>query len=531
MGACLTYVWQEGFFKICLFFSERKGIFAEFCVLYPHGVEERKTKDMTKFSSIIARVLPALLFAGVLAVVSCQKESVSGNESNGSVVPEGFKFSLAPVAEATKTWLLDGTKVCWSDGDSISVNGCVRRIVPFSDDITVAMLEGEAPEPATSSPKYKAWYPVSAAEMSLPDTVYYNAKSPLGVSPMYAESDKEIMTFNNLCGLIEIKLKGTKTIKQIDIYSYTSGKGLSGTFSLSSGSDGIKYATVSGTGNITMKFKPGEEVTLNNEGKSFYIPIPAAEYDDMKVKFTNTEGYVFIKKFATSTNKVNIARGYIHQTVMEIAHWGIQMWADGPVWATTNLGATKPEEPGNYYAWAAWEPWFTLDASGDTTWRRGYKEEGYTWMNTNYCVDTTGVAVGDAPKFNKYNATDSKTVLDPNDDAAYQAWGPAWRMPTKDEYETLFATCPPDLKLIGGKPVKYCTSVIDSNMEIVFPAAGYYDGTAHKKDGLQGWYWSRTLVGADPANAYSLIGTSDPGIIATETDRRIGCLIRPICND
>lgn len=36
---------------------------------------------------------------------------------------------------------------------------------------------------------------------------------------------------------------------------------------------------------------------------------------------------------------------------------------------------------------------------------------------------------------------DDKTVLDPEDDAAYIAFGGRWRMPTKEEWQELIANC------------------------------------------------------------------------------------------
>ena len=87
----------------------------------------------------------------------------------------------------------------------------------------------------------------------------------------------------------------------------------------------------------------------------------------------------------------------------------------GTKWATCNVGATKPEEVGNYYAW------------GETT-----TKETYNWSNYKYYGDT----------YTKYNGTtDHKTILDPSDDAAYVNWGGKWRMPTYDQMKELIEEC------------------------------------------------------------------------------------------
>lgn len=54
---------------------------------------------------------------------------------------------------------------------------------------------------------------------------------------------------------------------------------------------------------------------------------------------------------------------------------------DGLKWATCNVGATKPEELGDYYAWGEVETYYqTLDP---LTWKPG-KEGGYDFKNCRY---------------------------------------------------------------------------------------------------------------------------------------------------
>ena len=36
---------------------------------------------------------------------------------------------------------------------------------------------------------------------------------------------------------------------------------------------------------------------------------------------------------------------------MENEHNGVQLWEDGPYWATTNIGAERPEDYGYYFWW------------------------------------------------------------------------------------------------------------------------------------------------------------------------------------
>ena len=88
----------------------------------------------------------------------------------------------------------------------------------------------------------------------------------------------------------------------------------------------------------------------------------------------------------------------------------------GTLWATCNVGATTPEDYGNYYAW------------GETTTKATY--DWSTYFDTNDGGNT----------FTKYNKG-GKTVLDPEDDAAHVNWGGSWRMPTQAEWQELLDNC------------------------------------------------------------------------------------------
>ena len=93
----------------------------------------------------------------------------------------------------------------------------------------------------------------------------------------------------------------------------------------------------------------------------------------------------------------------------------------GTLWATTNVGAEKPEDYGLYFAWGE-----TTGYTGDTNDGYLFDWASYKWCNgdynqlTKYCYDISS----------GYNGfTDTLTELEPEDDAAYVNWGPDWRMP------------------------------------------------------------------------------------------------------
>ena len=84
-------------------------------------------------------------------------------------------------------------------------------------------------------------------------------------------------------------------------------------------------------------------------------------------------------------------------------------------WATFNVGATNPHEPGDFFSWGEIEP-----------------KDNYDWTTYKWCN-------GSPNHFTKYNTArdygivDNKNILDPEDDVAHVKWGGKWRMPTECE--------------------------------------------------------------------------------------------------
>ena len=87
----------------------------------------------------------------------------------------------------------------------------------------------------------------------------------------------------------------------------------------------------------------------------------------------------------------------------------------GTKWASCNVGATRPEECGVYYAW------------GETM-----QKDVYDWGSYTYC-DGSG-------RFNScYNIGDS--ICGTQYDAAHINMGRNWRMPTIDQIHELISHC------------------------------------------------------------------------------------------
>ena len=209
-------------------------------------------------------------------------------------------------------------------------------------------------------------------------------------------------------------------------------------------------------------------------------------------------------------------------------------------WAECNLGAEKPEDYGDYYAWGEVEPYYSsLDP---LTWKDG-KSAGYDWASYKWCN-------GASNKLTKYclasntdywdgeGSPDGKTVLDPEDDAAHVQLGGKWRMPTSKEMEALLAlkgnedyTWEHFGEVDGLRITRKSTGVA-----LLLPAAGYYNDTSLALAGSAGQYWDATgFTGGYffniPDNANSLFFMKDATLAPSATGynpRNRGFSIRPV---
>ena len=178
-------------------------------------------------------------------------------------------------------------------------------------------------------------------------------------------------------------------------------------------------------------------------------------------------------------------------------------------WATCNVGANKPEEYGDYFAW------------GETQPKSNYDWSTYKWCNGSYDTQT---------KYNtnsSYGTVDNKTTLDLGDDAARANWGGSWRMPTDAELTELREQCTWTWTTQNGVNGYKVTSKKNGN-SIFLPAAGYRSGSSLDGAGSLGYYWSSSLDTDYPSLAYNLRFGSDY-VGWSRSDRCIGYTVRPVC--
>ena len=182
----------------------------------------------------------------------------------------------------------------------------------------------------------------------------------------------------------------------------------------------------------------------------------------------------------------------------------------GLLWAETNVGAENPEDAGDFFSWGETSPKVTYDATTD-----------------KYCSCPDGdINCFEASHYTKYNSTDGKTVLDPEDDAATVNWGSSSRMPTKEEFQELLDKC---TWIWDSSPSHKGYLVTGSNGNSIFiPASGARTGSSPSGQGLNGDYWSSTLISSHRNSAYFLYFYSSYHSISSNRYRYAGHIVRPV---
>ena len=181
-------------------------------------------------------------------------------------------------------------------------------------------------------------------------------------------------------------------------------------------------------------------------------------------------------------------------------------------WADRNVGATKPEEYGDYFAWGETQPKST-----------------YNWSTYKWCD-------GSETTLTKYNSNssngivDNKRTLELDDDAARVNWGGSWRMPTDAELTELREQCTWTWTTQNGVYGYKVTSKKSgyTNKSIFLPAAGFRSGSSLYDAGSCGSYWSSSLCTVYPDGAYYLDFRSDY-VSRYYGDRYCGASVRPVC--
>lgn len=172
------------------------------------------------------------------------------------------------------------------------------------------------------------------------------------------------------------------------------------------------------------------------------------------------------------------------------------------LWASCNLGASKPEEAGDYFSW------------GETQTKNLYTPESYAYFDT---AKQTYISIGSEISNTEY-------------DAAKVKLGDGWRMPTSEEMEELLNNCTWEWKEQSGK---WGYVVTGKNGNTIFiPAAGkkHQAVVLYLNEGLYLWCSTQYAYSSENKMAY-ILSKEKYGTLQTTVHVKFnGIPIRPVKN-
>ena len=431
---------------------------------------------------IVSSLLSLLALSSLFTVTSCQKETV-GNGTQFRATMEGCTSKDGKTA-------LNGTALNWVAGDEIAVYGTAGRGIYTATPqtpATVALFDNVSGE--TGNAPFRAYYPTTlttdGVHVTLP-AVQTTADGSLTEFPMYAQSDDNTLAFRNLCGALKLHLtKAGVSVSSIEVSTNTP---INGQYTLRyTGVPVIDYES-NGTNSTVLECENPQPIA---NGKDFYIYLPHGNSTEMAFTITASDGSV-----CTKHSKANVAI-YITRSQYTTINLGENDlvfadpdWVDlglpsGLLWATRNVGATSPEDYGDYFAW------------GETTPKSYYDWSTYIYSNGAYNQLTKYCSNSDYG----YNGfTDNLTILQPGDDAATANYG--GRTPTKVEWQELLDNTTATWTTQNGVNGRLFTGT--NGNSIFLPAAGCrWDSNIHG-GGYYGYYWSSSLYPGLPFYAWEI---------------------------
>ena len=214
----------------------------------------------------------------------------------------------------------------------------------------------------------------------------------------------------------------------------------------------------------------------------------------------NAEGIGYSREISFTTRSRTYKDGY------EYVDLGLSV-----KWASYNIGATKPEEFGDYFAWG--------ETATKTT---------YDWSTYKHCRGSNTTLT----KYNtnsSYGTVDNKTELDAIDDAARVNWGGSWRMPTDAELTELREQCTWTLTTQNGVNGYKVTSKSNGN-SIFLPAAGCRIGSSLYNAESYGYCWSSSLCTGNPIRAWH-VNFNSSRVLRSGGERDYGLSVRPVLGE
>lgn len=294
----------------------------------------------------------SLLIALTLAV-GCIEDPTTTNDVNvggGSnkefmSVTAALEIEAPTNSEASRTTLIDnnGGKVMWSEGDAIgavSSDGTITKCVATS-------IDGDIAEFSVPTDTKYAIYPYSSSQSynTQNETLSHSLLSNITLdgskrvfnneqNTMVAHLTGSNLAFKNLCGYIEVKLKGSQVVKHLALRNNAkSWDALSGLGTIDPSDANEPKITTGNNQNTTFNwiYATCSNVQLGSEATSFYFIVPPRTYENLSICIGTENGSYSI----TSTNAITVNRSKIrplatidvdnlvHSTTTDLSEQGV----------------------------------------------------------------------------------------------------------------------------------------------------------------------------------------------------------------
>ena len=166
----------------------------------------------------------------------------------------------------------------------------------------------------------------------------------------------------------------------------------------------------------------------------------------------------------------------------------------GTKWACCNVGASKPESYGGYFAW------------GETAEKNIYDYDNYI--------------------YDSYHEEISSTIYD----VAHVKWGGSWQLPTLAQFKELKDKCRYEWTSVNG--VEGARFIGPSGRSIFLPSAGWKDSEHYFSniEGAVGYYWLANQSNISQFNA-TLFGIKRLCPYQEDNSRTHGYTVRSVCDN
>ena len=430
---------------------------------------------------------------------SCSSEfsessSLSGEARELTFTASDFKY--APSSRTSLTISNEGAEFSWSANDTVGIFPNEGTQVGFS------MAAGAGTKTASfdgggwslkSASTYAAYYPLRGEfyldKRAIPldytgqtqtgnaSTAHLGAYDYMGAVAKTPEEGRVTFDFQHLGALVQLSIPLEEACSLDSVVLHTDDASFVTEGSLDLTSSSLAMTAKENSKDFSVSLKDLSFSEPNQTATVYFMlsPVDLSGKEIDAIVYRGNDAMPLKYVFSGQHFEAGLAYSVIASlsTAQDNAPAGVEAvdlgLPSGIKWASCNVGATKPEEYGGYYAW------------GETEEKDDYSPETYLYykyVSGNIEDEVNWINIGSEISGTEY-------------DVAHVKWGGSWRMPTLAEIEELIDKCTWTWITYNGVEGNKVTG--PNGNSIFLPAAGYRSGTRVDSQGSDGNFWLGTL--------------------------------------